>query len=193
MSFFKPKTYKTRSELVRGCLNGERRAQVALYDRSKAKLLGICLRYAHTVAEAEDIFQEAILKIFNRISDLEKPELLDPWMRSVVIRTAINYYNRTTRQELRNTGLDEASYELENDDYLRIIDQTNVEALLEIINALPQKYRLIINLYLIDGYQHAEIAKMLSMSENTSRSQYMRARNLLMLKLQESGITANEH
>ena len=112
--------------------------------------------------------------------------------RAVVVRTAINYYHRTTRQELKNAPLDNLNNSLESNEYERIIDHIHFDALLGIINQLPDGYRLIINLHLIDGYTHTEIADMLSIADSTSRSQYMRGRNLLLTKLKELGITCHE-
>lgn len=192
MRFPGSKKYSSLEDLVLACRRGEQQAQTLLYNRCKSRLMGVCVRYARTVAEADDIFHEAVLKVFGHIDRVSDPAAVDRWMKSVVVRTAINYYNRTTRSELRNVALEVSEFDSENDDYARIIDQLDVEVLLNIINALPSRYRIVINMYLIDGYSHAEIAEMLSIAESTSRSQYMRGRNLLIVKLQESGITENE-
>lgn len=154
--------------------------------------MGICVRYARSRAEAEDIFQESFLKVFSKINDLKAPESIDRWVKSVVVRTAINYYHRTTRLELKNTSLQNQENELESTDYERMISQMSMDTLLCLINSLPDGYRLIINLHLIDGYTHTEIADMLSIADGTSRSQFMRGRNLLILKLKELGITHHE-
>lgn len=193
MTFLRSKKYKTLEELVRACQRQESRAQTALYERYKGKLIGVCLRYAKTKAEAEDIFQEAFIKVFKNLGELKEIGAVDGWVKSVVIRTAINYYHRTTKAQEALVSLDNFNAELESDEYGKIIDQINVNVLLEIIRQLPDGYRMIINLHLIDGYAHTEIAEMLAISDSTSRSQFMRGRNLLLKKLQEHGITQYEN
>ncbi|MEO6287363.1 MAG: RNA polymerase sigma factor [Dyadobacter sp.] len=192
MNLFRSKKYSSLPDLVLACQRQEPSAQTAFYDRYKSKLLGVCVRYAKTKAEAEDIFQEGFIKVFKSLNEVRDPGAIDSWVKSVVIRTAINYYNRTTKEQQLHSSLDNMQYEQESDDYGRIIDQLNVAVLLDLISQLPDGYRMIINLHLIDGYTHSEIAQMLSISDGTSRSQYLRGRNLLMKKLQEKGITQYE-
>jgi RNA polymerase sigma factor (sigma-70 family) len=192
MNLFRSKKYSSLPDLVLACQRQEPSAQTAFYDRYKSKLLGVCVRYAKTKAEAEDIFQEGFIKVFKSLNEVRDPGAIDSWVKSVVIRTAINYYNRTTKEQQLHSSLDNMQYEQESDDYGRIIDQLNVAVLLDLINQLPDGYRMIINLHLIDGYTHSEIAQMLSISDGTSRSQYLRGRNLLMKKLLEKGITQYE-
>lgn len=193
MKFLLSKKYDNVVNLVKACQKLDARAQTAFYERYKSKLTGVCLRYAKTKAEAEDIFQEAFIKIFNNIQDIKEPESVDSWVKVIVIRTAVNYYHRTTKEQELFGPLDANEMQLESGDYERLIDQLNVEALLAIINELPDGYRTIINLHLIDGYTHAEIGKMLSISDVTSRSQFMRGRNLLLKKLELKGILHHEN
>ena len=84
-------------ELVLGCQRNDPRAQVAFYNLYKGRLLGVCRRYARTVMEAEDIFQEAFIKIFNKINDLQKPESVEYWVKSLVVRTAIDHYRQNNK------------------------------------------------------------------------------------------------
>lgn len=192
MTFFRSKKYSSPEDLVRACQAGDARAQTVFYERYKSKLLGLCLRYAKTNAEAEDIFQEGFIKVFKNINELRNAEVIDSWVKSVVIRTAINYYHRTTKEQQLHLGLDDYHQEADSGDYGRIISRLDMDLLLDVINTLPDGYRMIINLHLIDGYAHGEIAEMLNISNSTSRSQYVRGRNLLMKKLQEKGITQYE-
>lgn len=192
MNFWPSKKYKCLTDLVHACQQQEPRAQTVLYERYKGKLMGICVRYARSQAEAEDIFQESFLKVFAKINDLKEPACIDRWVKSVVVRTAINYYHRTTRLELKSTSLENLENELESTDYEHIISQTSMEVLLRLINSLPDGYRLIINLHLIDGYTHSEIAGMLSIADSTSRSQFMRGRDLLIQKMKKLGINYHE-
>jgi RNA polymerase sigma factor (sigma-70 family) len=192
MKFFLNKKYSTVEELVKACQKLDPKAQTVFYDRYKSGLIGICLRYAKTKAEAEDIFQESFIKVFNNLNELKNIESIDGWIKSIVIRTAINYYHRTTKIEIRHHSIESLSTEQQSGDYDTIIDQININDLREIIRQLPEGYQIIINLHLIDGYSHVQIAEMLSISDGTSRSQFSRGRNLLMKKLQEYGITKYE-
>lgn len=192
MTFFRSKRYSSLADLVRACQAGDTRAQTAFYERYKSRLLGICLRYAKTKAEAEDIYQEGFIKVFKNINELRNVEVIDAWVKSVVIRTAINYYHRTTKEQQLHSNFDDFQRELDSGDYGKIIAQIDMNVLLNVINTLPDGYRMIINLHLIDGYTHGEIGEMLTISDSTSRSQFLRGRNLLMKKLQEKGITQYE-
>jgi RNA polymerase sigma factor (sigma-70 family) len=192
MNLFRSKKYSSLPDLVLACQRQEPSAQTAFYDRYNTKLLGLGVRNANTKAEAEEFFQVGFIMFFKSLNEVRDPGAIDSWVKSVVIRTAINYYNRTTKEQQLHSSLDNMQYEQESDDYGRIIDQLNVAVLLDLINQLPDGYRMIINLHLIDGYTHSEIAQMLSISDGTSRSQYLRGRNLLMKKLQEKGITQYE-
>ncbi|MCF2499249.1 MULTISPECIES: RNA polymerase sigma factor [Dyadobacter] len=193
MKFFLSKKFSNLTSLVKACQKQDPGAQTAFYERYKGRLTGVCQRYARTKMEAEDIFQEAFIKIFNNIQDLKDPESVDSWVKVTVVRTAINYYHRTTKQQDLNGSIHNMDIQLESDDYEKIVDQLNVEDLLAIINELPDKYRTIINLHLIDGYTHAEIGELLSIPDATSRSQFMRGRNLLLKKLELKGIVHHEN
>ena len=180
------------TELVRACQRQDSRAQVIFYDRYKSRLLGICMRYARTVAEAEDIFQEGIMKIFSKIGELSKPESVDSWVKTIMIRHAIDYYNQVTKKEILSRSYENAEMDWQVDDHSAIMQRMDVEMLLETINELPDGYRIVVNLYFIDGYKHAEIAQLLGIMEATSRSQLTRGRNLLFKLLEQKGIKQHE-
>lgn len=186
------KNYRTLTDLVKACQNHDPKAQTLFYNRFRSELINTCSRFAKTKAEAEDIYQESFIKIFRHIHDIKNLESVESWMRSVVVRTAINYYNRTTKKEVRNYSMDFTPGEFESKDYEGIIDQISIGVINDVIRQLPDGYRKIVNLHLIDGYSHVEIAKTLSISDSTSRSQLLRGRNLLMKKLRENGISQYE-
>jgi RNA polymerase sigma-70 factor (ECF subfamily) len=192
MAFFKSKTKMDLTELVSACQRQDSRAQVIFYDRYKSKLLGICVRYAKTVAEAEDIFQEGIMKIFSKIGEISKPESVDSWVKTIMIRHAIDYYNQVTRREFLNSSYENVEMEWQVDDHSSVLQRMDVETLLETINELPDGYRIVVNLYFIDGYKHSEIAQMLGIMDATSRSQLARGRNLLFKLLEQKGIKQHE-
>lgn len=192
MAFFRSKLKTDLTELVRACQRQDSRAQVVFYDRYKGKLLGICVRYAKTVAEAEDIFQEGIMKIFSKIGEISNPESIDSWVKTIMIRHAIDYYNQVTRKENLSSSYENVEMEWQVDDHSAVLHRMDVEILLETINELSDGYRIVVNLYFIDGYKHFEIARMLGIMEATSRSQLARGRNLLFKLLEQKGIKQHE-
>jgi len=192
MIFSRKKKYNSLEELVLACQRSDPRAQHDLYERYKGRMLAVCLRYARTEAEAEDIFQDAFIKVFKNIAEIKDVHATDAWVKAIVIRTAINYYQRTTKNESLKISFEDTEQSLESQDYERIISQMDLDMLLKIIGSLPNGYRTVINLHLIDGYSHGEIAEILSISEGTSKSQYRRGKNLLIKKLQQQGIFQND-
>lgn len=192
MIFSRNKKYNSIEELVEACQRSDPRAQHILYDRYKSRMLAVCIRYARTKAEAEDIFQDAFIKVFRNIQEIKQISATDGWIKAIVIRTAINYYHRTTKNGFIELHAETTEQLFEADDYERIIHQMDLEILIRMINSLPNGYRTVINLYLIDGYTHKDIADMLLISEGTSKSQYRRGRNLLIKKLQQKGIFQND-
>lgn len=192
MKFFKRRDYASLTQLVEGCQREERRAQNIFYDRYKNNLKGVCLRYAKTEAEADDILQEAFIRIFKNIQQIKQPESVDSWVKSVVIRTAINYYHSTTKKELLHSSIEVSGEIMETSDAFRMIEQLDTGLLLAVISSLPDGYRTIINMHLIDGYSHPEIAQILSIAEGTSKSQLQRGRTLLIKRLQGLGVESYE-
>lgn len=176
-------------ELVKACQNNDRKAQTAFYNLYKGKLMGVCRRYTRTPNEAEDIYQEAFVKIFNNINSLEKASAVGAWVRKTVIHTAINYYHANLKFQ-NNTDYDNIL--LSNDDYPNVLAGLSNEELLILINQLPDGYRMVFNLYVIDGYSHTEIGELLGVSENTSKSQLSRAKELLRKQLKPMGIISYE-
>lgn len=172
-------------ELVKACQRNDRQAQNAFYNLYKGRLMGVCRRYARTLAEAEDIFQEAFIKIFLNIGDIKNVESVEYWVKSTVIRTAIDYYRQHRREN------EQVDYETILDDWSvspQVYDKLSQEEILEIINAMPNGYRMVANMYYIDGYTHPEIAKILGIAEGTSKSQLARAREILKRKLKAVGL-----
>ena len=192
MALFGRKPYQTLSDLIRGCQQRQPRAQRMFYERYQARMLGICVRYARTVAEAEDIFQEAFLKVFDHIDKLAKPESADSWVKAIVVRTAINYYHRTTRPQEHLTSYEAMGDPPASDDNLPLLAGYDQEAILALLARLPDDYRLVVNSYLIEGYTHAEMAALLNIPEATVRSRFSRARQWLLNYIDQHGIQRHE-
>ncbi len=162
------------------CIAGNALAQKALYDRFSKMLYGICLRYAANEEEAQDILQDGFVKIFTKLDTFKFEGSFEGWLKRIIVHTAIEAY----RKKVDTSRIQDFEYESS----LSTPDEKNleVEELLKIIQDLPKGYRLIFNMYAIEGYTHAEIAKKLSISEGTSKSQLSRARIYLQNKLKEA-------
>ncbi len=169
-------------EIVQGCLKKDKRAQKSLYDLYSGLLLGICIRYATDVPEAEDILQESMLKIFLNIGDYSGGGSFIGWMRKIVINTAITHYHKHLKHkhyvEIEELYTSEAG-KSDAPDLAYTADE-----LKSILNLLPPGYKAVFNLYAIEGYKHKEIAEMLGIDVNTSKSQYSRARTFIQKKLE---------
>lgn len=172
-------------ELIQGCCKGKRKAQQVLYDTYGPRMYAIALRYSKMEQEAEDILQEAFLKVFQNIKTFRKDSSLVYWIKRIVINTALNHqrsklylYPMVDVNDLKS----HFSYEL-------TLSAFSYKELLEMVRRLPTGSQVIFNLYAIEGYKHHEIAKMLEISEGTSKSQYARAKGLLKEWITESNRT----
>ena len=182
---------KVLADLIQGCQKGNEKAQSTFYMHYKRKLLGICRRYARTTFEAEDIFQDAFIKVFLKIGDVTHPEAIDYWIKSIVVRTAIDHYRKNSpfwfTQDIEKPGI------LPDDiDPFDVLDALEKEEVMAALQMLPDGYRLVFNLYLIDGYEHHEIAEMTGISTSTSKSQLSRAKAFLRKNLTQKGINSYE-
>jgi len=167
-------------ELIEHCLANDSRAQEFLYKRFSRQMYGVCLRFARNTLEADDILQEGFIKVFAHLKDFRQEGSLEGWIRRTIVNTAINYYN-SKQNEWQETPLDKAQYYMaETED---ILSKISTSDLLNLIHELPEGYRMVFNLYIIEGYNHQEIAEMLHISENTSKSQLSRARMALQERL----------
>lgn len=143
--------------------------------RYSGKMLAVCLRYTRHRMEAEDILQDAFIKVFDNISKFEFKGSFEGWIRRIVINTALkNYSKKSFKQE--QIGLEnQPELPLEPEIYSNLQE----EELLRLINQLPDGYRVVFNLYAVEGYSHKEIADLLGIQESTSRSQLVKARKML--------------
>ena len=172
----------TDEDLIKGCIRKKREAQKALYERYADILLGICTRYATDTAEAEDILQEGFVRIFTYIPNYSGKGSLFNWMRKIMINTAITVYHRNLKhryhQEIDQVQEPARGNLPGESDFTR-------EELLSVIRSMPEGYRIIFNLYAIEGFKHKEIAEMLGVDVNTSKSQYSRAKRFIRKRLEE--------
>ena len=163
-------------ELIERCLENDPKAQEFLYKRFSSRMYGVCLRFARNTLEADDILQEGFIKVFSFLKDFRHDGSLEGWIRRTIVNTAINYYN-SKQNEWSEMSIQMAeSYQSVSEE---ILEKISTNDLLNLIHELPEGYRLVFNLYVIEGYNHKEIAEMLNISENTSKSQLSRARMAL--------------
>lgn len=169
-------------ELIDQCLKGNPKAQEALYRRFSPRMYGVCLRYARSTMEADDILQEAFIRIFKFLKDYRQQGSFDGWVHRVVVNTAINYY-RSKVHEWAEISIDKAGHQddLQSSD----VDNFTRDDLLKVIQELPEGYRMVLNLYIVEGYSHQEIGNLMGISESTSKSQLSRARAILQEKIKQ--------
>lgn len=173
----------SEQQIIDGCAKHNRRAQQVLYDKYSRLLLGVCMRYASDKSEAEDILQESFLKIYFNIKDYSGTGSFIGWIRKVAVNTAITHYHKNLKFRY-HIDIDEfvsgesgvASFE---EDFF------TSDELYKVLNELPAGYRMVFNLYAIEGYKHKEIAETLGIDTNTSKSQYSRAKAVIREKLEK--------
>lgn len=172
-------------QLIQKCKKGDLASQSEVYQLFAGKLYPVCLKYSRTQQEAEDNLQEAFITIFKKIKQFEYKGSFEGWMKRIVINTALQTYRK---KRILN---------LVEDDYLEEVEvevdesSLTLEFLLKIIQELPERYRMVFNLYVLDGYSHKEIAQMLGIAEGTSKSNLSRARLILKEKIELSQMHRN--
>ena len=167
--------------IISGCLKGNRRDQELLYRRHAAKLYAVSLQYAGNDEEARDILQEGFIKIFENLVHYKYEGSFEGWIRRIIVNTALEKY-RDKHYLYRVEDIyriPEPDAEPDNEDYAGL----EATDLLEIIRELPPKYRMVFNLFAIEGYSHKEISKMINISEGTSKSNLSRARVILQRRV----------
>ncbi len=170
------------------CKSGDRKAQRELYDLYKSRLMGVCRRYASSREEAQDVLQESFIKIFTKINQLDSSEAMESWMIRITINTAVDYYHKNKRYTF--SAIETA--DSQNNDHELILSNIGDEFLIKTINGLPDGCRVVFNLFVVEGYSHAEIAGILKISESTSRSQLVYAKTILKEKLNAVGVLRYE-
>lgn len=168
-------------QIIEGCARNERKAQQELYNRYSHFLLGVCLRYASDKAEAEDILQDSLLKIYFNIKDYSGTGSFIGWLRKIAVNTAITHYHKHLKFRYYVDIEDYVSAESGVSSFEE--DLFTSDELFRVLNGLPAGYRMVFNLYAVEGYKHKEIAKMLGIDTNTSKSQYSRAKAAIREKL----------
>jgi RNA polymerase sigma factor (sigma-70 family) len=171
----------TELEIIKGCIQNDRQCQRALFERYSGLMLSVCRRYTRHEMEAEDILQDALIKVFKNIEKFKFEGSFEGWVRRIVVNTALKNYKKSSVQK-EQIGLE--SYQ-EGSMEPKAIANLGEEELMNLIAKMPDGYRIVFNLYIIEGYSHREIAERLEIKESTSRSQLVKARRLLQEMLTE--------
>lgn len=176
----------TEEQLVKKCVAKDPKAQRNLYERFASKMMGVCLRYCRDKSEAKDVLQEGFIKIFENIDSFKGTGSLEGWVRRIIVNKALDNIRKTKKMR-HSVNVDDVDYQLPKHEH--IVESLIADDLLKLVRQLPDGFRTVFNLYAIEGYSHKEIAEQLDISENTSKSQYSRARahlRKMIKKLKES-------
>lgn len=165
----------TINDLMEGCKAGDRKMQELLYKQTASKMLAVCMRYAKDRMEAEDVLQMGYIKIFQKIKEYRGDGSFEGWIRRVMVNTAIESYRKNLRS-LNVVEIDEA-YEQPSTGF--DFGTLGMQDLMKVIQKLADGYRMVFNMYVIEGYSHKEIGETLGISEGASKSQLSRARAIL--------------
>ena len=169
----------TEEEIIKGCIHNDQRCQLALFKQYAGRMMGICLRYASTGAEAEDMLQDTFIKLFSSIHQFRFEGSFEGWVRKITVRICLASLKK---KHVHYGDVSTADFTADQS-ALHAIALMSEKELAEMIRRLPQGYRIVFNLYVIEGYNHDEIAAMLNIESVTSRSQLMKARKLLQKQI----------
>ncbi len=172
------------SELIEGCKNEDKKSQDALYQRYSSMTYGVCLRYTNSKFDAEDVMMEAWVKIFKNIESYSIDNSFEGWIRRIMVNTAITHYRKNLKHAYQ-ADVSEIAYTKDDHQDGFMHSEFTREELMKTINALPDGYRVVFNMYVIEGYKHKEIAEILEIDINTSKSQLSRAKKYLQRELEE--------
>lgn len=171
----------TEHQLLRGCIQGDRNAQQALYQKFAPLIYAICIRYMGPTDEAKDMLQDTMVKFFQKAGDFRFQGSLEGWVKRIAVNTCLD---QLKRNKVKFTVALDDAYGLSGD--VNTSQPLETKDLMKLLTTLPAGYRTVFNLYVIEGFSHAEIAGMLVISENTSKSQLFKARKWLQAKLERN-------
>jgi RNA polymerase sigma factor (sigma-70 family) len=167
--------------LLKECMKGRRQSQETLYRRFASAMYGLCLQYASSEEDAQDILQDGFMKVFSKLDQVKNPEAFPGWIRRIMINTALEHYRSQIVlqpvEELKGGGMEEPGD--------RALNDLTIEELVRLIQGLSPQYRMVFNLYAIEGYSHQEISEELGISVGTSKSNLSRARAILQEKIKK--------
>lgn len=167
--------------IINGSLKGDRKSQELLYKMFSARMFGLCLQYADNHDDAADILQEGFIKVFRKLEQFGGRGSFEGWIRRIMINTALERY----RSQVRLYPLTENTVKNENMLHEEVFEKLSASDLIRLVQDLPPRYRMVFNLYAIEGYSHKEIGEMMGITVGTSKSNLSRARNILQQKVKQ--------
>jgi RNA polymerase sigma-70 factor (ECF subfamily) len=172
--------HKPLEEIVKGCIDNDRKCQEMLYHTFSNIMYGVCLSYTKNKDEAKDVLQEGFIKVFKNIHKYNEEKNLEGWVRKIMVNTSIDFYRVRARKNI-HINIDNVP-DVQMVDY-SILEAISANEILNLIQKLPEGAKIIFNLHVLEGYTHDEIANMLDIAEGTSKSQFWRAKKLLQQML----------
>ncbi|WP_299157121.1 sigma-70 family RNA polymerase sigma factor [uncultured Tenacibaculum sp.] len=174
--------HNKQSEQIKKASKGDREAQQSLFEQYSPKMLGVCRQYVKDIHHAEDLMLQGFFKVFTNLNKFKNEGSFEGWIRRIIVNTCLTYLRKKNPIQLTEEDF------VFNDVATESLENTSVEDIQKLIDKLPEGYKLVFNLYAIEGYKHSEISKRLNISEGTSKSQLFKARKFL----QESYIKLNK-
>jgi RNA polymerase sigma-70 factor (ECF subfamily) len=170
----------SESDLIKGCIEGNRQMQEELYNRFSGKMYAVCLRYANNADDAQDLLQEGFIKVFRNLHRFRAEGSFEGWIRRVFVNSSIEHFRKKSVELSKVSDKEENTIE---DNDISALDQLAERDIVRLIQDLSPGYRTVFNLYVVEGYSHKEIGDLLGISEGTSKSQLARARSILQKKV----------
>jgi RNA polymerase sigma-70 factor (ECF subfamily) len=172
----------SESDLIKGCIAGDRRMQEELYRRFSPKMYAVCLRYANNADDAQDLLQEGFIKVYRNLHRFRAEGSFEGWIRRVFVNTSIEHFRKKSTKLSMVTDKEENTIE---DADITALHKLAEKDIINIIQELSPGYRTVFNLYVVEGYSHKEIGELLGISEGTSKSQLARAKGVLQKRISQ--------
>lgn len=166
--------------LISECLKNNRIAQKELYDKFASTLMGICIRYTNSREDAEDVLIEGFTTIFHKLEMYKGEGSFEGWMKRIMVNTAISHFRQNSKYRFHQDIDDVFDISKKQE---TVIEQMEAKRILQLVNTMPEGYRVVFNLYAVEGFNHREIGEMLNIAEGTSKSQFSKARKWLQKRL----------
>jgi RNA polymerase sigma factor (sigma-70 family) len=169
--------------LIESCLKRDEAAMKAFYERFYGFALSVCMSYANDPEDAREMLNDGFLKVFKNLKELKTPDAILPWLRKIMVNTGIDYY-RKNKKRLTDIPVENVEYSLAEPylNHTNIYAQISADEIIKTLQSIPQLYRMVFALYVLEGYSHAEIAKQLNIVESTSRA-YLTEANKMLRKI----------
>lgn len=181
--------HKMLDEIIEGCKRDERTAQKLLYERLFPRMMGTCMRYAADRDQATEILNKGFLKVFTSVKDYRKQDNtgIEAWIHRIMVNTAIDHLRAEIRH--RHSDIEQTIY---MEDTADIVSDLTVDEIMAMVNSLTPAYRAVFNLYVVEGYTHPEIAKLLEINEGTSKSNLAKAKVKLRKMIEQNRIVKTD-